>query len=143
MDIEKAKQKKEECFWCKSQTPKTKKGWIPYYFQNFPQNSLLFCSKKCLSSATVDGKGKCLSVNKIAVKQRRDNKKKNSLKMHELMQKEQLNNADTVQLFLRLSAKQKKVLALIGLAQMSWAAHGNPEKLLNEINNKVALLKSK
>jgi len=132
MEIEKAK--KEECFWCKSKTPKIKKGWILYKFQNFPNHPLLFCSKKCLSRATVDGKGNCLSINKIAAKQRRINNSKNKENMRVLIQKEKLNDEDLAQLFLCLSAKQKKFLAGVGLAHMSWSVNGNPKMLMDKID---------
>ena len=110
----------KKCLWCGSEIANTKEGWVPFHFhnKNVPE-IIFFCSKKHLAAATYQGKGLCLDINKIAKNQRNINKKKESAQMAEIMQKEKLDKKDMQQLFLCLTAKQKKALALIGLVYSS------------------------
>jgi hypothetical protein len=123
----------EKCFWCGNATPKTKNGWVQYPLRSIG-TAILFCSKKCLAAASVKGQGKCLDANKIAAKQRRHQQKEKAEIMSDLMRKEKLGNEDLAVMTQCLSAKQKKVLAIVGLANMSWAVHGNPKQLMVNIH---------
>ena len=121
------------CLWCGSETAKTTKGWIPFRAHNKTVPDIFhFCSKKCQAAATYKGKGTTLDLNKLAEKHRRNNQKKKSTKINKIMQKGKLSNEDLTQLFLCLTAKQKKVLSLIGLAQTSWLVERNPVELLKK-----------
>jgi len=125
--------KNKKCFWCGSETPKTKKGWLLYSFTHHQVPDIDFCSKECLAAATVDGKGTCLDANKLAAKQSRITRKKKIDTLSNLTQKEKLCNEDLAQLYGCLNAKQRKFLAVVGLANISWMVHGVPKQIMAKI----------
>jgi len=126
----------KNCCWCGSKSAKQKTGFIPYHFSHIDK-TVYFCSKKCLSEATIDGKGKILDAEKWAMKKCRDIQKQKLDIKNALMQKDKLSNEDLGTLFSCLSAKQKKLLAVVGLANISWSVHGNPVQLIKKINDGV------
>jgi len=126
----------KNCCWCGSKSAKQKTGFIPYNFQHIDK-PIYFCSKKCLSDATLDGEGKILDAGKWARKKSRDLQKLKLNRKNALMQKDKLNNEDLGCLFSCLSAKQKKFLAIVGLSNMSWLVHGNPAQLIKKIDDGV------
>jgi hypothetical protein len=134
--------KKMYCLWCFKEKKQDEPGWF-----NFPEPSdFFFCSEECLNHATVKRRGlKCIDFGKVEKHARQLQRdlnlaKKMQIKVSLLRQKK-LNKEDLSVLFNVLTAKQKTVLALIGLTHLSWSVHNEPEKLMAEIDNLVKTLR--
>jgi ribosomal protein L24E len=126
------KKKEPYCLWCDSAKPATKAGWIKYLFSN--GTAVRFCSKKCLASATLGGKGKILDAGKIAALFRRRKRSAVSARLKRVLEKDRMDEEDYGPFFGGLGAKQKRTLALVGLATLMGQFFYNPEKILAEID---------
>jgi hypothetical protein len=113
----------------------------------FPkQNGLFFCSEECLDYATFENRSKKdIDYDKLQkhTKQfiRRQNSSAKSQRLAFLLGKEKLDKENLATLHNLLTPKQKLVLSLIGLANLSWAVHGDPKKLMTKIDDLVKSLR--
>ena len=123
----------KKCACCGGK-PEGKDGWIS--FTTF-LGTIYFCSMNCLTSGIFCNKRKHTDAKKIITRYRQNNKKEKASKWNALMQKKELSYADLVPFFECLTAKQKKVLALIGLVHSSCDVNKNPQLLLDKINISV------
>jgi hypothetical protein len=119
------------CLWCDRTKPATKAGWIEHRISHDTQAH--FCSKKCLAQATLKGRGVVLDIPKLAARRRR--KERGAMKAHfkEILEMDRLDDKDFSVFFLALSAKQKQVLACMGLGSLMGRFRRNPKKMLAEI----------
>jgi len=128
--------KKSFCLWCF----KEKLDGESWFFEFDQSSDFHFCSKKCLTAASVKrGKDKHIDMEKIrkhAGKLLREKKRCWKTKdMTRLMAQEKIGNEDIPLLFSLLTARQKKVLAIVGLSNLSWSVHGNPNQLMEKIES--------
>jgi ribosomal protein L24E len=128
------------CSWCFKVIEKEESGII-----ELPkQSGLFFCSEKCLDHVTFKYRDrKNIDYDKLQkhAKQviRRQNSNAKSQRLASLLGKEKLDKEDLALLCNLLTPKQKFVLSLIGLSNLSWSVHNEPKKLMAKID---ALVKS-
>jgi hypothetical protein len=124
------------CLWCFKEREQGEPGWF-----EFPENSgCFFCSEECCTHVTVKRRGlKCIDFDRIkkhAHQLRRErNRTRKSHFMNSLLAQDKLSNEDIALLLGFLTAKQKKAVTIIGLAQLSWAVHNNPKRLMEKLEN--------
>ena len=58
-----------------------------------------------------------------------------------IMARKKLENEDLAELLGLLTPMQATAAAIIGLARMSWAVEGDPERLMADIDNMTRLLR--
>jgi hypothetical protein len=124
---------KPYCLWCDSTEPATKAGWIEHHL---PSSGLKvhFCSKKCLASATYQGKGKILDAGKIGDHYKQKERTAIKTQFKKILEKDRMDENDFSIFFLAMSTKQKQTLACIGLAALMGRFFHNPKKILAEID---------
>jgi hypothetical protein len=120
------------CLWCDRPKPATKAGWIEHFLS--PDFKVCFCSKKCLIAATFKGKGKSLDVCKIRARQKQKERKTISEQFKKILNKNRMDENDYAIFFQAMSAKQKHVLALLGLGGLIAKCFRNPKRILAEID---------
>jgi hypothetical protein len=72
---------------------------------------------------------------------RRQNSNAKSQRLAFLLEKEKLDKGNLATLHNLLTPKQKLVLSLIGLANLSWSVRGEPKKLMAKIDDLVKSLR--
>jgi hypothetical protein len=122
------------CLWCGSTKPAAKAGWIEHSLPSGAGIKFHFCSRKCLASATLSGKGRTLDIGRIAAHRQQKERRQILSRFKEILQKDRMSESDFPVFFLALSAKQKRTLALIGLTSMATGFARNPKRILAEIN---------
>jgi hypothetical protein len=126
------KKSKPYCLWCDSTKPATKAGWVERPLTR--DFTVYFCSKKCLTTATVNGRGEVLDVCKIAARQKQKERKAVKVQFQEIIKKNRMDEEDYAIFFQGMSAKQKQALALMGLGGLIAKCFRNPKKILAEID---------
>jgi hypothetical protein len=82
----------------------------------------------------LDGKGKILDIQKLAVHRNQKERKAIISQFKEVLKKDRMDKGDYGIFFQALSAKQKRTLALMGLASLMGRFSYNPQKILAEID---------
>ena len=134
--------KKKICLWC-LRVKAEEESW---YYEFDKDSDFHFCSEKCLKAATfMRGGERHLDMGKIKQHTGRLAREGRRIRKSELMAvfmaKKKFETEDVAVLFGLLTPAQKKVAALVGLAHLSRAAEGDPERLMNSINDKVRILR--
>ncbi|MDR1176626.1 MAG: hypothetical protein LBK83_14275 [Treponema sp.] len=119
------------CLWCDRTKPATKAGWIEHHLTHF---TVYFCSKNCLTSATLDGKGIILDAGKLGLHHKQKKRAAAKALFKEILEKDRMDPKDMPAFLLAMSAKQKQVLACVGLASLMGRCYRNPKKILAEID---------
>jgi hypothetical protein len=126
------------CYWCLKQIKTDSLGII----QLSNDRDIFFCSKECADHATIKIKGKKeIDFNLIRkhanqIKRKQEREKKSRL-LSSILKKEKLNSGDLAALHCLLNPKQRLVLAIVGLSNLSWAVHREPKALITKIDDLV------
>jgi len=130
------------CYWCFKELKTESPGIIEFQ----KDSGVFFCSKECVDHATTKTRGKReLDFSKIKkhanqIKRKNERDKKSRL-LDFILKKEKLNSEDLAILHGLLNPKQRLVLIMVGLTNLSWAVHSKPKALIAKIDDLVKRMK--